>query len=129
MIQPINALTHKVLFKGQIDDSKEDKIRKFRRNVAIVDATGTSAIVAAVTMAISRSYTSTWHGAGFIGLGAGALTMAFLTPHYLSKAGIKTKLSQAGDSFTKEGVQKKILNETNTKILENHSKNLLKKAV
>ena len=131
MVQPVNALTPKVLFKGQVGDSKEEKIKRFRRNIAIADAVGVSAVTAAVTMAVSRSYTSSWQGAGGIGLGAGAILLAVLTPHYLKKAGINTKYSKAGDSFTKETVQKKILNEAldNTKNLESHSKNLLKKAV
>ena len=122
MIQPVNALAPKVLYKGQIDDSRMVGVKKTKRNLAIVNSLGVSAVCGAVMTALSRSYTSTWRHAGICGVGTGAVVMTFLTPHMLHKSVI-----HSGDSFTKEAVRKGILNDP--KNIESCSKTFLKKAV
>ena len=125
MIQPVNALAPRVLSKGQFDDSKAP-VGTTRRNLAIMNSLGISAVVGAVTTALSRSYTSTWQRAGAIGFGTGAAIMAFIMPHMLNKAGVKTIVNSSGDCFTKKNVLNEAL-ETPKNIV--YSKNLLKKAV
>ena len=114
MIQPLNALTPKVLFRG--DDGSSQAInprRKTLRTYAIVDATGISVGLGAATMAIARSNTSSWKHAGYFGIGAALLSMMFLLPGFLYKAGFNVTKSGDADFFQKEiANSKKILAET-----------------
>ena len=114
MIQPLNALTPKVLFRG--DDginSIENPRRKTLKTYAIVDATGISVGLGAATMAIARSNTSSWKNAGLFGVGAALLSMMFLLPGFLYKAGFNTTKPGDMDFFQKEITNsKRMLTET-----------------
>ena len=91
MIQPVNALTPKVLFRGEtVNDSKESAKKETRKRIALANAAGISVVLGAATTAIARSSTSSWRHAGFIGIGAAAVSMIFLAPGFLYKSGINT---------------------------------------
>lgn len=87
MIQPVNTLTPKVLFKGHSNPSMVPVSRLTEKRLAIASAGGVSAATAAVTTLIARSYTAFWKHAASFGLGAGLVTMMFMCPSFLYKAG------------------------------------------
>ncbi len=87
MIQPVNALTPKVFFKGYNNPSALSVSRMTERNLAIANAGGISAAAAAATTLIARSYTAIWKHAAAFGLGAGLITMMFMAPKFLYQAG------------------------------------------
>ena len=111
MILPVNALTPKVLFRG--DDSKEAAKMRTRKRVALINAGGISVILGAATTAIARSSTSSWKNAGFFGIGASLISMMFLAPGFLYKAGIGISNNKQPDKdvFAKEIDMPKKLNE------------------
>ena len=96
MIQPVNALSPKVSFKGA--ELRNPINRKTERRLAIMNAGGLSLVTGAVTTAIGRSFTSSWKNASLIGGAAGILTMLFVCPRLMYRAGIK--------SYAKEQYQK-----------------------
>ena len=102
MILPVNALTPKVLFRG--DESREFAKMQTKKRVAIFNAAGISAILGAATTAIARSNTSSWRHAGYFGIGASIISMMFLAPGFMYKAGIgvNKKNSSEKDVFAKE---------------------------
>ena len=125
MIQPVNALTPKVFFKGRKNELDNPVNRKLEKRLAILNAGGISAVAGALTTAIARSYTASWKNAGMFGIGAGFVTMMFICPRFMYKSGI--------NSYKKEKeVQKKLLTDVNEAIdhgdselnvkLENYSK-------
>jgi len=103
MILPVNALTPKVLFKG--DDARESAKLQTKKRIALFNAAGISAILGAATTAIARSNTSSWQHAGYFGIGASIISMMFLAPGFMYKAGIginkKNKQAEV-DVFAKE---------------------------
>ena len=130
MIQPVNALTPKVFFKGRKNELDNPVNRKLEKRLAILNAGGISAVAGALTTA--RSYTASWKNAGMFGIGAGFVTMMFICPRFMYKSGINSyKKEKELDVFTKEKeVQKKLLTDVNEAIdhgdselkLENYSK-------
>ena len=108
MIQPVNALTPKVLFRGETN-AKELAKNSTKRNIAIANATGISAILGAATTAIARSCTSSWRSAACVGVGASLISMMFLLPGFLYKAGINTSKQAEADVFAKSSDAKKKL--------------------
>ena len=120
MIQPVNALAPKVSFKGR--ELGNPVNRKMERRLAIMNAGGLSVVTGAVTTAVGRSFTSSWKRAGLIGLGAGILTMVFICPRFMYRAGIKSYAKEKEmEVFTKEKeVQRKLLTDVNDAIDEHH---------
>ena len=111
MILPVNALTPKVLFRG--DESKEAIKTQTKKRVALLNAAGISVILGAATTAIARSNTSSWKHASYFGIGASLISMMFLAPGFLYKAGVGvTKKKQAEDVFAKEIDMSKKLGDT-----------------
>ena len=103
MIQPVNALTPKVSFKGQYSEFQNPVNRQTEKRLAILNAGGISVATGAVTTAIARSYTSSWKHASWFGLGATAITMLFVCPRFMYKSGIKSYTKEKElDVFTKE---------------------------
>lgn len=102
MILPVNALTPKVSFRG--DESKELAKTKTKRRMALFNATGISVILGAATTAIARSNTSSWRHASYFGIGASLISMMFLVPGFMYKAGIgiKSKKHVDKDVFAHE---------------------------
>lgn len=103
MIQPVNALTPKVLFRGEtINDPKESAKKETKKRLALANAAGISVVLGAATTAIARSNTSSWRHAGYFGIGAALVSMMFLGPAFLYKSGINTTKSAENDVFAKE---------------------------
>ena len=103
MIQPVNALTPKVLFRGEtINDPKESVKKETRKRLALANAAGISVVLGAATTAIARSNTSSWRHAGYFGVGAALVSMMFLAPAFLYKSGINTTKTADKDVFAKE---------------------------
>lgn len=121
MIQPVNALTPKVFFKGRNDDVNLASTRTKKR-VAIANAAGISTIAGAFTTVIARSYTATWKNAGLFGLGGGLITMMFICPKLMYKAGLNTSKAELGS----ENTSKKLI-DINANKLSNYSKSTIKK--
>jgi len=103
MIQPVNALSPKVLFRGETSaDSKEASKKQTQRRLALINAGGISIILGAATTAIARSNTSSWKHAGYFGIGAALISMMFLGPGFLYKSGLNTTKTKDKDVFMKE---------------------------
>ena len=130
MIQPVNALAPKVLFRGEtVNDPKESIKRETKKRIAIVNAAGISVVLGAATTAIARSNTSSWRHAGYFGIGAGLVSMMFLVPGFLYKSGINITKPKDGDVFTKEAeLPKKFLSETGgvSAVAKNSTKTVIK---
>ena len=95
MIQPVNALTPKVLFRGEtINDQKEYEKKETRKRLALANAGGISVVLGAAATAIARSNTSSWRHASYFGIGAALISMMFLGPGFLYKSGINTTNKQ-----------------------------------
>ena len=109
MIQPVSALTPKVLSRGS--NLSNPVNRRTEKRLAILNAGGISAVAGALTTVIARSYTASWKHASFWGVGAGLVTMMFICPRLLYRSGINSyKKERELDVFTKENeVQKKLL--------------------
>jgi len=125
MIQPVNALTPKVLCKGRNNEHGNPVDRKLEKCLAILNAGGISAVTGTLTTAIARSYTASWKNAGLFGLGAAFITMMFVCPRFMYKSGINSyKQEKELDVFSKEKeVQKKLLTDV-TNAIDNHSGDL-----
>ncbi len=89
MIRPVDALTPKVLFRGQTINHGSLKTSAKKR-IALINAAGISTVTGGLITVVSRSYTSNWKNAGFIGLASAAVSMMFLGPQFLYKSGINT---------------------------------------
>jgi len=129
MIQPVNALTPKVLYKGETAyDPKESVKRKTRKRLALANAAGISMVLGAATTAIARSNTSSWRHAGYFGVGASLVSMMFLAPGFLYKSGINTTKQKDGDVFAREAeMPKKILADAGS--ITNTAKNSTKAVI
>ena len=114
MIQPVNAFTPKVLFRGEtVNDPKESVKKETRKRLALANAAGISVVLGAATTAIARSNTSSWRHAGYFGVGAALVSMMFLGPGFLYKSGINTTKKKETDAFAKEvDMPKKLLSDT-----------------
>ena len=125
MIRPVNALAPKVFFKGQFSDYENPVSRKAERRLALLNAGGISAVLGAVTTAITRSYTSSWKSASLFGIGAGIISMLFLAPKFLYKSGIDAYAKQKEmDVFTREKEKKKKLLVDVNEAIDGHSTDL-----
>ena len=125
MIQPVNAYTPKVLFRGETADTKESVKKETRKRLALANAAGISVVLGAATTAIARSNTSSWKHAGYFGIGAALISMMFLGPGFLYKSGINTTKSAEKDVFTHEvEMPKKLISEAGD--ISNAAKNSTK---
>ena len=129
MIQPVNAFSPKVLFRGEtVNDSKESIKKETRKRLALANAAGISIVLGAATTAIARSNTSSWRHAGYFGIGAALISMMFLGPGFLYKSGINTTKSVDKDVFAKEvDMPKKLLADVGD--ISNAAKNTTKATI
>ena len=98
MIEPINAFSPRAVFRGKTK-AYENPARLSDPKIALLNAGGVAGAVGALTMAVSRRYTSSWSHAGVLGLCGAGLAMFFLTPGLIQKMGlsklVKSKKSEA----------------------------------
>lgn len=129
MIQPVNALTPKVLFRGEtVNDAKESEKKTTKKRLALMNAAGISVVLGAATTAIARSNTSSWRHAGYFGLGAALVSMMFIGPGFLYKSGINTTKQSKNDILAKEiEMPKKIVSDATD--MSNAAKNSTKAVI
>ena len=87
MIQPINALTPRVVFRGE---------RKPTNKIAIANALGIAAAAGGLTTLVARAYTNSFAHAGVLGVFGAFLTGFFMTPHLIEKIGFGRKTAVTG---------------------------------
>ena len=103
MIQPVNALTPKVLFRGGTTFADREAAKKdTRKKIALINAGGVSLTLGAVATAIARSSTSSWRHAGIYGALIAAVSMMFVGPAFLYKSGINTTKNNEADKLMKD---------------------------
>ena len=105
MIQPINALTPRVVFRGPNEKNGKKSKGLSDSQVALVNAGGVAALAGGVTTLVSRAYTNSFAHAGVLGAFGALLTMFFMTPHLIDKIGF----SKLGKKAQSELVVKKDL--------------------
>lgn len=103
MIQPINALTPRIGFRG----SHEVGNKTYRKlddesHSALINAVGISTIAGGFTTLVARSYTNSFAHAGVLGVFGAFLTMFFMTPHLVDKI----SLNRAAKKAAAEGLIK-----------------------
>ena len=123
MIQPVNALSPKVFFKGEAKGAKKPANLRVEKNIALINSAGISTLIGIFMTAISRNYTNSWSRAGLMGIGFSALSMTFIAPRLLYKAGINTSKKSEMDVFLKDTKKSGL-----TSKIESYSKNLVKKS-
>lgn len=80
---------------------KKNKINQnTERNIAIINASGISTAIGAITAAVSRTYTTSWKNAILIGLGASIGTSMILLPKFLNKTNERFKFKSKYKSPT-----------------------------
>lgn len=108
MIQPVSALSPQAGFRGPsgayINSSKG---LTSNSKIALLNAGGVSAAVGGFTMAVSRAHTTNWAHAFVLGLFASFLSMFFMTPQIIEKAGVSVASHKSeADAFVKKDSQK-----------------------
>ena len=88
MIQPINALTPQVGFRGSNNSYMQSKGFS-DAGAALINAGGLSVAAGGTTAAVARIYTKSWAQAGMLGLFGTFLTMFFMAPQLIDKFGLK----------------------------------------
>lgn len=103
MIQPINALSPQVVFRGPNVKSGLKSSGLSSSQIALANAGGIAAVAGGVTTLVARAYTKSFAHAGVLGAFGALLTMFFMTPHLIDKIG----LSRIGRKPQTEAVVKK----------------------
>lgn len=85
MIQPINALTPQVRFRGTHESRAKKSEGLTDSQVAMINAGGIAAAAGGLTTIVARNYTPSFAHAGVLGLLGAFLTMFFMTPHLIEK--------------------------------------------
>ena len=107
MIQPVNALTPRVGFRGTKDTYGKKTKDLTNSQIALINAAGVATAAGALTTLVARAYTKSFGHAGVLGVFGALLTMFFMTPHLIEKIGLgkMTKNNQA-ESVVKQDMQK-----------------------
>ena len=88
MIQPINAQTPRVGFRGSNETYKVNTKNLSGSSIAMINAAGVALAAGGLTTTVARAYTKSWAQAGVLGLFGAFLTMFFMTPHLIDKIGL-----------------------------------------
>lgn len=89
MIQPINATTPRIGFKGSKNSYGLRAKGYTDSGAAMINAGGLSIAAGGITAAVARVYTQSWSQAGMLGLFGAFLTLFFMTPQLIDRFGIK----------------------------------------
>lgn len=108
MIQPINALTPRVGFRGTDKTYNKKSEGLSNSQIALINAGGIAAAAGGLTTIVARSYTNSFAHAGVLGVFGAFLTMFFMTPHLIEKIGLDrlTKKTQVTEATIKQDLQK-----------------------
>lgn len=87
MIQPINALTPRAVFRGK-DGTCEKTFKGQTKPTALGNAAGIAAATGGVTTLFARSYTPSWAHAGILGVCGAFLALFFMTPQLIEKSAL-----------------------------------------
>ena len=96
MIQPINALTPRVGFRGEHRKTFTASSRTPSNKVAVANAMGIAVAAGGLTTLVARAYTNSFAHAGVLGVFGAVLTGFFMTPHLIEKIGIGRKPQVVG---------------------------------
>ena len=109
MIQPINALTPRVGFRGSNETYKNRGKGLSESQIALINAGGIAAASGGITTIVARSYTNSFAHAGVLGVFAAFLTMFFMTPHLIDKIGLANLAKKPQpEAVVKQDIQKMI---------------------
>ena len=101
MIQPVSAFSPRAGFRGSNKSYGQAK-PKASKEIAIINAAGTSLAAGGLTTAIARSYTSSWSHAGALGFCGAILAALFIAPQLVeSTSGLKTKSAETAKPANK----------------------------
>lgn len=89
MIQPVNALSPRAVFRGKNGAYGKRSQGTSNSNIALINAGGIALAAGGLTTAIARSYTPNWGYAGILGLFGSFLTLFFMTPQLIENSGKK----------------------------------------
>ncbi len=107
MIQPINALTPRVGFRGSNKTHGKNSKGLSESQIALVNAGGVAAAAGGLTTLIARAYTNSLAHAGVLGVFGAFLTMFFMTPHLIEKIGLsKSSNKTQTEAFVKHDTPK-----------------------
>lgn len=107
MIQPINALTPRVVFRGPEVKNGKRSNGLSESQTALINAGGVAAMAGGVTTLVARAYTNSFAHAGVLGAFGALLTMFFMTPHLIDKIGLaKLAKKPQTEAVVKQDIQK-----------------------
>ena len=95
MIQPINALTPHVAFRGSQKTYGMQAKGFSEGGAALINAGGLSVAAGGLTAMVSRAYTRSWPNAIMLGALGSFLTLFFMTPSLIEKLGITKQATKA----------------------------------
>ena len=109
MIQPINALSPRVGFRGSQKAYRANNRGLNDSQIALANAGGIAFAAGGLTTLVARSYTNSFVNAGVLGLFGAFLTMFFMTPHLIEKLGLnKLAKKQITETVTPVETQRAI---------------------
>ena len=107
MIQPINASSPRAVFRGSNGAYRGTSKGLTNSGIAMLNAGGVSATAGGLTTLVARGYTTSWAHAMVLGVSAAFLSLFFMTPQILEKAGVnKLAASKDAEAFAKEDAPK-----------------------
>lgn len=107
MIQPVTAFSPRAGFRGN-NGMYGQKATESSKKIALINAGGVAVAAGGLGTALARSQTSSWVHASVLGVCAAFLTMFFMTPQLIDKAGMSKVNSAAdkSDKFVREDAPK-----------------------
>ena len=109
MIQPINALTPRVVFRGDYGNLVASPTKSTSNKIAVANALGIAAAAGGLTTLVARAYTNSFAHAGVLGVFGAFLTGFFMTPHLIEKIGFGRKPSVAAAENTLKADAQKVV--------------------
>ena len=105
MIQPINALCPRAVFRGQNRTYGERPQGITNSKIALLSAGGLAAAAGGLTTIVARAHTNSWPQAAILGTCGAFLSMFFMTPQLIERSGVGL-FAKKGESITATETQK-----------------------
>jgi len=99
MIQPINALSPRAVFRGQSGTYRGTSQGISNSKIALLSAGGLAAAAGGLTTIVARAHTNSWPHAAVLGACGAFLSLFFMTPQLIEKSGINS-YARKGESIT-----------------------------